>query len=116
MTKFSRFFFFKMLVCIVTAGVSLYVYIFEQNELIALRMAIPSLAKELRSLQEENKSLQYEIDHFESPIHLMELMRLPEFSSLKFGTSAEVILLPHARPLPGKNFSDLQAELNDDEA
>lgn len=100
--------FVRIFVCILITGFSLYAYIFKQNELTELRMAIPSLAKEVRSIQEENHRLRYDIDYFESPIHLMELMRMPEFSGLKFGYNQDVIILPRQKPLPGKDFSDLQ--------
>lgn len=100
--------FARIFVCILITGLSLYAYIFKQNELTELRMVIPSLAKEVRSIQEENNRLRYDIDHFESPIHLMELMRMPEFSGLKFGYNQDVIILPRQKAIPGKDFADLQ--------
>lgn len=47
------------------------------------RFAIPEAEKKLREIQAENNRLQYDIDQFESPLHLMELARKPEFSHLK---------------------------------
>lgn len=102
--------FFRILLCICMAGVAIYTYIYKQNELTELRMAIPSLAKEVRSIQEENNRLKYEIDQFESPIHLMELLRMPEFSGLKYGYSKDVVIFPNVKPLPGKDFIDLVEE------
>lgn len=99
--------FFRILFCIIITGLSLYGYIYKQNELTELRLAIPSLAKEVRSIQEENIRLRYDIDRFESPIHLMEMMRMPEFGSLKFGYNQDVILLPAQKPIPGKDFAEL---------
>ncbi|QLH37620.1 MAG: hypothetical protein HWD61_12150 [Parachlamydiaceae bacterium] len=101
----------RLFICIMMAGFTLYGYIFKQNELTELRMAIPTLAKEVRNIQEENNRLKYEIDHFESPIHLMELLRMPEFSSLKYGYTQDVVILPAPRPLEGKDFSDLLEEV-----
>jgi len=98
----------RLFVCILITGISLYIYIYRQNELTELRLAIPSLAKEVRSIQEENHRLKYDIDQFESPIHLMELMRMPEFGNLKFAYNRDVIVLPNAQPIPGKDFSDFQ--------
>lgn len=74
----------RCLVCIFTASLALFAYIEKQNELTELRLAIPMVAKDVKALQEENTRLKYEVDRFESPIHLMELMRKPEFSHLKF--------------------------------
>lgn len=73
---------------------TLFGYIEKQNDLTELRLAIPALAKEVKSLQEENIRLTYEIEHFESPIHLMELMRKPEFSHLKYPYLNDEIFLP----------------------
>jgi cell division protein FtsB len=86
--------------CIFIAGIALYAYIEKQNELIELRLKIPALAKELRQMQEENTRLNYEIDRFESPIHLMELARKPEFSHLKYPHLDEVVILPASTALP----------------
>lgn len=84
----------RIFLCILAAGLTLFAYIEKQNELTELRLAIPSLAKEVKSLQEENIRLTYEIEHFESPIHLMELMRKPEFSHLKYPFLPDEIFLP----------------------
>lgn len=73
----------RLLVCILAFGISLYSYIDKQNGLTQLRISIPSLRKEVRAIQEENTRLQYEIDQFENPQHLMELTRHGEFSHLK---------------------------------
>ncbi len=107
--SFNRFF-VRLLICIFICGFSIYAHIFKQNELTELRMAIPSLAKEVRNIQEENTRLKYDIGQFESPIHLMELMRMPEFGNLKFSYNQDVIILPLPPPIPGKDFADLQEE------
>lgn len=74
----------RFFLCIFIAGIALFAYIDKQNELTELRLALPALAKNVRSIQEENTRLKYEIESFESPIHLMELMRKPEFGHLKY--------------------------------
>jgi|GEM_PF-1123627 len=61
----------------------LYLYTHQQNELTKLRFRAPMIAKEIRVIREENKRLQYEIDQFENPQHLMTLARGSEFSHLK---------------------------------
>ncbi|HEV8050879.1 MAG TPA: hypothetical protein VGP47_00175 [Parachlamydiaceae bacterium] len=93
------FFVLRLFICILAAGLTLFGYIEKQNELTELRLAIPSLAKEVKSLQEENIRLTYEIEHFESPIHLMELMRKPEFSHLKYPFLIDEIFLPPGQDL-----------------
>lgn len=94
---------FRVFICIVVAGVSLFAYIDKQNELTELRLMIPSLTKEVKSIQEENIRLKYEIERFESPIHLMELMRKPEYSHLKYPYLSEEIFLPKAKSWPETN-------------
>lgn len=84
----------RLLTCIVVAGVTLYAYIDKQNELTELRLEIPVIAKELKRLQEDNIKLNYEIEQFESPIHLMELARKPEFGHLKYPYVKEIIIIP----------------------
>ncbi len=111
MNNLPKSLFIKIFICILITGFSLYAYIFKHNELTELRLAIPSMTKNIRRIQEENNRLKYEIDSFESPIHLMEIMNMPEFCSLNFGYSQDVIILPLPNPIPGKDFSDLKPDL-----
>ena len=76
--------FFRLLFCIAFAGLLLYKYIDKLNELTELRLSIPILAREVKEIRERNLELQYAIDTFESPLHLMELARMPEFGYLKY--------------------------------
>lgn len=85
---------FGVFLCILAATISLYSYIDKQNDLTELRLAIPNITRELREIREENTRLHYEIERFESPIHLMELMRKPEYSHLKFPYLSQKIFLP----------------------
>jgi hypothetical protein len=89
----------RLYVCIITAGLTLYAYIEKQNELTELRLAIPALAKEVKTLNEENTRLTYAIEQFESPILLMETMRKAEYSHLKYPYLNEEIFLPKSHPL-----------------
>ena len=70
-----------------------YSYIDKQNAVTRRRLEIPVLAKEIKDLKEENTRLQYEIDLFESPEHLMELARHSEFSHLKHPMLKEIITM-----------------------
>jgi hypothetical protein len=83
----------RMVICIAIASSFLYAYMQRQNDLIALRLSIPLLSKELKGLTEENIRLQYLIDRFESPIHLMELARQPEYSHLKHPYTRDVLFI-----------------------
>lgn len=85
--------FFRLLICLTLAGVGLYKYIDQHNELTELRLSIPALAKEVKELKEINLSLKYEIECFESPLHLMEIAMKPEFGYLKHPKLNEEIFL-----------------------
>lgn len=92
----ESFLFIQILVCILVTGISIYLYIDHQNDLTQLKIALPSLAKEVKTLHEENERLQYQIDQFENPLHLIELSRQPEFGHLKYPSSDKIIVLPTA--------------------
>jgi hypothetical protein len=83
----------RCLICICAVSFALFSRIDKQNELTELRLAIPALTKDVKALNEENIALKYEVDRFESPIHLMELMRKPEFGHLKFPYVKDEIFL-----------------------
>lgn len=85
--------YFQIFLCLVMAAWTLYAFIEKQNQVTELRLAIPILAKKVKKIKEENSRLQYEIDQFESPIHLMELARKPEFSHLKYPYTKDVIVI-----------------------
>lgn len=85
---------FRICLCLTFTGIALYAYIEGQNEITELRKNIPQISAELKTIREENATLQYEIDRFESPIHLMELARKPEFGHLKYPSLDKVIVLP----------------------
>jgi hypothetical protein len=85
--------FVRLLICIFVFAFCLYSYTDKQNEVTELRICIPHVAKEIKTLKETNTRLQYEIDQFSSPEHLMELARRSEFSHLKFPLNKEVLLL-----------------------
>lgn len=86
--------FIRLLICIFAAGLTLYKYIDKLNELTELRLSIPLLSKEVKDIQERNLELEYAIEQFKSPSHLMELARQPEFGYLKYPMLSDVIVLP----------------------
>lgn len=85
--------FLRILVCIGACGGFLYSYVDKQNAVTRCRLEIPVLAKQIKDMQEENTRLQYEIDIFESPEHLMELARHSEFSHLKHPMLKEIVTM-----------------------
>lgn len=83
----------KVGLCLFAFGICLYQSIDKVNTLTHLQMQIPMLAKELKLLQEENTKLQYEIDAFASPQHLLELLRQDAYAHLKHPYASQVTAL-----------------------
>jgi hypothetical protein len=83
----------RILICIGACGIFLYSYVDKQNAVTWRRLEIPVLAKEIKDLKEANTRLQYEIDLFESPEHLMELARHSEFSHLKHPMLKDIVTM-----------------------
>jgi len=75
----------------------LYASIDQNNRLTAMQLALPKLEKEVKTIQLENERIQYEIDRFESPIHLMKLSHRPEFRHLHYPCVKDVILLAEGK-------------------
>jgi uncharacterized protein YlxW (UPF0749 family) len=89
--------FYQILICISAVGIFLYAYVEKQNQLTALRLRIPKLEREVKVLQETNIRLHYEIEQFESPIHLMELSRNPEFGHLKHPYLKDIVIISESQ-------------------
>lgn len=81
----------RVLLCTAVFSFCFYSYLDQQNTLTRLRLEIPVIAKEVKDLKEENTRLQFEIDLFESPQHLNELMAMQEYSHLKYPLAKEVV-------------------------
>jgi cell division protein FtsB len=84
----------RILFCILCLGIFLYAYINKQNVITELRLAIPSVSRDLKAIHEENTRLQFEIDQFENPQYLLELSRKPEYLHLKHPLLKDIIMLP----------------------
>ncbi len=64
-----------------------------QNTLTAQRIRIPQLAQEIKNIEESNIRLQYEIDAFENPLHLIELARRSGLEHFKHPLLSDVVHL-----------------------
>lgn len=82
--------------CISVACFCLYSYLATQTNLTQLKMIFPQKEKELAMIQEENRKLGYQIEQFQSPSHLIELAKRPEFSHLKHPLLQEILTVPEA--------------------
>ncbi len=84
----------RVLICIGVFGFFLYSYIDKQNEITQRRLQIPVIAKQIEDLKEANIGLRYDIDLFESPEHLIQLARQPEYSHMKQPMFKEILAMP----------------------
>lgn len=90
----------KLGFCLMASAFALYIYIDAHNHLIEMQLAIPPLQKKIRELVAENGRLQFEIDRFESPAHLMQLADKPEYSHLKPVYLPDILIItpdPHEK-------------------
>jgi hypothetical protein len=90
----TRLFPLKVFICLFTIGGYLYAYLEEQNEVTKLRMEIPRLGQDLKEISEENMRLRFEIESFENPKHLMELVLQNEYSHLKHPIVSDIVMVP----------------------
>ncbi len=83
----------RLLICIFVVALFLYTFINKQNEITELKIHIPKLAKQVRSLQDENALMRFEISRSENPHDLITLSRSPDFSYLKYPRTSDVIVI-----------------------
>jgi regulator of replication initiation timing len=86
-------FFARVFVPIAIVAIALYAYIEEHNRLTKMRIEVPQLEKKLHLVEEENTRLQFEIEKFQNPLHLMELSRGPQYSHLKNPYQNDIITI-----------------------
>lgn len=89
----------RIFICIFTFSLFLYLHIEKQNELTQVGIRIPELNKELQAIQEESTRLKFEIDRFENPINLIELVKRQEFSHLKHPLVKHIQMIPEGLAL-----------------
>lgn len=81
-------------------GSALFYYLETQNELSTLKMAMPLLAKEIEEIGAHNQRLRFEVECFENPLHLMQLLDQPQFSHMRFPLETEVLAIAPKKSEP----------------
>lgn len=84
----------RLAICTFITAFAAYMYIDARNQMIEMQLAIPPLQKKLRNIQSENNRLQFEVDRFESPSHLMQIAERVEFSHFKPVNKTEILTVP----------------------
>lgn len=95
----SRGILFKVGFCLLSLSIVFYRHVEEQNQITALKIALPEAIKQLKKLREETTHLRYEIERFESSEHLLELAALSEYSHLKYPLAKEILAMSEGIPL-----------------
>ncbi len=83
----------RILICVSLFCSCLYSYLNLQNDVTEKRIYLPVLAEQVKAINEKNTRLEYEIDRFENPLHLMQLLRLSEYSHLKHPYIPEILTM-----------------------
>ncbi|OGN59739.1 MAG: hypothetical protein A3F40_03925 [Chlamydiae bacterium RIFCSPHIGHO2_12_FULL_27_8] len=89
----NKSFIIKISICLLTFAICLYSYVEKQNELTSIKIEIPKVFSDIENLKEEIKKMQYEVESFENPQYLMQLMQKPQFGHLKHPFVDEVLML-----------------------
>lgn len=89
----------QILCCLTVFTLYLYHMIQKQNRINYLSLQLPKLIKDVKALEEENLRLQFQVNCFESPDHLMWLVKQQEFTHLKMPLLQEVYTLPEGLAL-----------------
>ena len=82
--------------CLGVLVLCLYSYQNKQNDLTHIRILIPQLEKEISTVREETRKLQYEVDRTETPTRLIELAHSAEYRHLKHPLLREIKEVPEA--------------------
>ncbi|NGX61258.1 MAG: hypothetical protein K940chlam9_00741 [Chlamydiae bacterium] len=97
--------FVRLFLAILLLGGFLYSYIRKQNTITELRLQIPIVAKKLHEIEQENIHLQFQVEAFEDPAHLLDLLSEPEYSHLKFPRNDDVLIIPSSVSVHGVYLS-----------
>lgn len=90
----------KIFLCFLAIGLSLYQLVEDQNQLAALRVALPALEQEVRLLQADILSMQNLLQSAEAPAKLLKWSKEPEYAHLIFPYESQIIHIPLNPPLP----------------
>jgi len=100
----------KILICLFSFGLCLYFYIEKQNQLTSFKIEIPKVVKEINELKEEIKKMQFELEVFENPAYLMQLIKQPEFGYLKHPFVEDVLTMPQGIAFFDKKQKEFSAQ------
>ena len=89
----------QILCCLTVFTFYLYHMIQKQNKINYLSLHLPKIVKDLKAIEEENMRLRFQVNCFESPDHLMQLIKSQEYTHLKTPILKEIFTLPEGLAL-----------------
>ncbi len=96
----------RILICLVSFGLGLYLYLDKINAQTEIRFKIPMLEKEIEEIEQSSIQLAYQLENFNNPKHLLELAQQPQYSHLKFPFSTEVMVISSEIAKRGESNSE----------
>lgn len=81
----------RIMVCLLTLGAFLYLYVDRLNAHTELKLKIPQLAREMDQIKQNTLELSYQIECFKDPANLIQLAQRPQFSHLRFPYQEDVL-------------------------
>jgi hypothetical protein len=104
----GRGIFLRLFACLTIFSFSIYSYLDKQNTCTELKMHLPKLTKEIQAIHEVNANLQYQIECFENPQHLLSMAGRPEYAHLKFPFTEEVLTVKEGLALQWNSSKEEQ--------
>lgn len=83
----------KILICVISFSVALCAYLNARNDVTKLMIQLPKLSTDLSLVEEQTTILKYEIEKFENPSYLLNLLKRSEYASLGMGKDTETIAI-----------------------
>jgi hypothetical protein len=90
----------RLLICVSCFSTALYFYLDKHNQIMKIRYVIPTTEDAINTVMEQNAALTYEIEKFESPLNLMQLLQQPEYSHLRHPELADILWISASKQGP----------------
>ena len=81
----------KILICVISFSVALCAYLNARNDVTCLMIELPRISHELSLIEEKNTILKFEVEKFENPSYLLNLLNTCEYAHLLPREGYEVI-------------------------
>lgn len=101
----------KLIICFAAFSFYLYSVLERQNYLNYLSYKLPLVEKELKTLEEDNVKLSYQIEEFSDPNNLLQLIKENTYSHLRYPVQQDILKLDEGIALKTKTPYKLKKSL-----